>query len=155
MRRIVEEVTGVEPWANADPDLAVCRGAAFLAAMEDGRVNFKKELLIEEVTSHALGVRAADGKFSILIPANRAAPAKGTGKYTVHSSEFEVVVYQGNGKKVTEPTVLELKPIKISGVQLDASGSADIVIEFQVDEQQLLSVKIEAPGVSEQRQLKF
>ncbi len=155
MRRIVQEVTGVEPWANVNPDLAICRGAAFLAAMEDGRVNFKKELVIEEVTAHALGVRAADDRFSVLIKANRPAPATGTRVYTVHESEFTVTPYQGHGTKVTEPTFTALKPIHISGVQLDASGKADIQVKFTVNEQQLLFVKIDAPGVSEERQMEF
>ena len=154
MRDIVHEETGVEPWANADPALAVCRGAAFLAAMDDGRVT-KKEIVIEEVTAHALGVRAAGDKFSIMIPANRAAPVEATRIYMVKSAAFEVQPFQGHGKLVTEPTVTPLKPIPISGVRLDARGQADVKITFSVNNQQLLFVKIEAPGVSEQRQLEF
>ncbi len=155
MRKIVQDETGIEPWANADPDLSVCRGAAFLAAMEDGRVNFKKELSIEEVTSHALGVRAADDKFAILIPANRPAPVEATKIFTVNSTEFTVTPYQGSGKKVTEESVIALKPIQILGVQLDSAGRADVKITFKVNEHQLLFVKVDAPGVSEQRQMEF
>jgi len=154
MRQIVQEETGVEPWANADPALAVCRGAAFLAAMDDGRIT-KKEVVIEEVTAHALGVRAAGDKFSIMIPANRAAPVEATRIYTVKSAAFEVQPFQGHGKLITEPTVTALKPIPISGVRLNPQGQADVKITFSVNNQQLLFVKIEAPGVSEQRQLEF
>jgi molecular chaperone DnaK len=155
MRRIVKEETGVDPWANTDPNLAVCRGAAFLAAMEDGRVETRKQIVIEEVTSHALGVRAAGDKFAILIPANRPAPVEATKIFTVKSRDFIVTPYQGAGKLVTEPNVLELKSIPITGVQLGPDGQADVKITFAVNDQQILFVKIEAPGVFEQRQMAF
>ncbi len=154
MRQVVHEEAGVEPWADADPDLAVCRGAAFLAAMDDGRVD-KKEIIIQEATSHALGLRAAGEKFAILIPANRPAPVEATKIFTTKSPTFSVQPYQGHGKLVTEPTVTALKPIAISGVQLGPGGQADVKITFTVNDQQILFVKVEAPGVSERRQIEF
>ncbi|MDA7928932.1 Hsp70 family protein [Mariniblastus sp.] len=155
MKQIVHEETGAEPWANADPDLAVCRGAALVAAMEDGRVDTKKELVIEEATSHALGVRAANDKFAILIPPNRPAPVQATKIFTVKSDNITVTLYQGKGKKVTEKDVIELKPIPITGVELGESGKADVKITFKVNEQQILFYKIEAPGVYEEGQVEF
>jgi molecular chaperone DnaK (HSP70) len=155
MRQIVQDETGVEPWANTDPDQTVCRGAAFLAAIDDGRVGNKKEIVIEEITSHALGVRAAGDKFAILIPANRPAPVEATKIFSVNSSSFTVIPYQGNGKLVTEDSVLKLKPIPVAGVQLGPDGKADVRITFSVNDQQILFVKIEAPGVYEQRQMEF
>lgn len=155
MRQIVQEETGKEPWANADPDLSVCRGAAFLAAMDDGRVDTKKEIIIEEATSHALGVRASNDKFSILIPPNRPAPVEATRIFSVRSESFTVTPYQGKGKKVTDEGVIELKPIPVSGVELNADGQADVKITFTVNDQQILFVKVEAPGVREQRQMEF
>lgn len=154
MKRIVHEETGSEPWADADPDLAVCRGAAFLAAMDDGRID-KREVVVQEATSHALGVRAAGDKFSILIPANRPAPAEATRIYTTTSPEIIVEPYQGHGRFVTDSTVTALKPIPITGIQLGPNKTADVKITFTVNDQQLLFVKIEAPGVSEQRQMDF
>jgi molecular chaperone DnaK len=153
MREIVREETGAEPWADADPDLAVCRGAAFLAAMEDGRVETNKEIVVEEATSHALGIRAAGDKFAVLIPANRPAPVEATKIFTTHSEGFTVTPYQGTGKKVTDDGVIELMPINVSGVQLDGSGQADVKITFKVNDQQMLFVKIEAPGVYEEGQV--
>ena len=160
MHQIVEEETGAQPWANADPDLAVCRGAAFLAAMEDGRVETKKEIVIEEVTAHALGLKAAGDKFSPLIPGNRPAPVEATKIYTTNSDSFEVVPYQGQGRRgdvITEGSekFIKLKPIQISGVELGPEGQADVKVTFSVNEQQILSVKIEAPGVYEQRQMEY
>jgi molecular chaperone DnaK (HSP70) len=152
MEEIVRDETGVEAWADADRHLAVCRGAAFLAAMDDGRVP-KKEIYIEEVTAHALGVRAAGNKFSQMIAANHPAPVQATRIYTVDSPDFEVQPFQGHGKLVTEPTFIALKPIAISGVRLGPDGKADVKITFSVNNQQILFVKIEAPGVSEQRQM--
>ncbi|MFO7906296.1 MAG: Hsp70 family protein [Planctomycetota bacterium] len=155
MREIVQDETGAEPWANADPALAVCRGAAFLAAMDDGRVETKKEIIIEEATSHALGVEAANKKFAVLIPANRPAPVEATKIFTTRKEEFTVTPYQGKGKKVTDKGVIQLKKIPISGVKLDANGQADVKITFTVNDQQILYVKVEAPGVYEQRQMEF
>lgn len=157
MRRIVEEETGAEPWANADPNLAVCRGAAFLAAMEDGRVDTKKEIIIEEVTSHALGLRAAGNKFAQLIPGNRRAPVQATKIFTTESANFEVIPYQGPSKRnaVIDDKYIKLKPIDISGVELSSDGSADVKVTFSINEQQMLFVKVEAPGVFEERQMEY
>jgi molecular chaperone DnaK len=156
MQSIIREETGAEPWRDADPDLAVCRGAAILAALDDGRMDeFRKEIKIEEATSHALGVRAANDKFAILIPPNRSAPVQATKIFVVRSSEFTVVPYQGHGKLVTDEGVRALKEIPISGMQLGPNGEAHVKITFTVNDQQLLYVKIEAPGVSEQRQMEF
>lgn len=155
MREIVQDETGAEPWANADPDLAVCRGAAFLAAMDDGRVATGKEVIIEEVTAHALGIRAAGDAFSILVTANRSAPVIATKQYRINASDFQVVPYQGRGEKVTDEGVIPLKPIDIRGVQLGADGQATVQITFTVNEQQLLFVEVKAPGVHEQRQMEF
>jgi molecular chaperone DnaK (HSP70) len=155
MKKIVFEETETEPWANADPDLAVCRGAAFLAAMDDGRLSMKKEIIIEEATSHSLGIRAAGDKFAILIPANRPAPVQATKIFTTNSPNFQVIPYQGSGKLVTDDTVVELKPIPIRGVELGPDGSADVKITFSVNEQQLLYVEVQAPGVYEQCQMEF
>jgi molecular chaperone DnaK len=147
MRRIVQEETGKEPWANADPDLAVCRGAAILAAMEDGRVEMKKEVIIEEATSHALGVRAADDKFSVLIPANRRAPVRATRIYRTPSPDFDVVPCQGpgNARKVTDAGVTLLKPVEVRGARLGPDGLTTVEITFTVNEQQILYVDIKAP----------
>lgn len=155
MKEIVKEETGAEPWANADQDLAVCRGAAFLAAMEDGRVPYKKEIIVEEVTAHALGVRAAGDRFAVLIPANRQAPVEASKIFTVNATSFNVVPYQGNGRLITDPSVIRLKEIPISDVKLGADGKAEVRITFRVNEQQILFVKVEAPGVFEQRQMEF
>jgi molecular chaperone DnaK len=159
MHTIVEEETGAQPWANADPDLAVCRGAAFLAAMEDGRVDTKKEIIIEEITAHALGLRAAGNTFSPLIPGNRAAPVQATKIYTVTTDSFDVVPFQGQGRRgdqiVEGEKFVQLKPIHVSGVELGSDGQAEVKITFSVNEQQILFVKIEAPGVHEQRQMEF
>ena len=157
MRTIVEEETGREPWANADPNLAVARGAAFLAAMEDGRVETQKEIVIEEVTSHALGVRTAGNRFSQLIPGNRRAPVQATQIFTINSSEFQVIPFQGPGKRNSEITdkFTQLKAIDITGVELGNEGSADVKITFTVNEQQILFVKVEAPGVFEERQMEY
>ncbi len=155
MRRIVHEETGAEPWANADPDLAVCRGAAFLAGMEDGRVGYRKEIAIEEITAHALGVRAAGEKFAVIVPAGRDAPISAKRVFTINTPNFSVTPYQGNGKLITDEGVIELKPIPIEGVQLGPEGRADVTITFTVNEQQILYVTVEAPGVKESHQMEF
>ena len=48
-----------------------------------------------------------------------------------------------------------LEPIPVSGVQLGDSGEADVKITFKVNDQQILFIKIEAPGVYEERQMEF
>ena len=50
---------------------------------------------------------------------------------------------------------LQLKPIDISGVELGDDGTADVKVTFSVNEQQILFVKVEAPGVFEERQMEY
>jgi molecular chaperone DnaK len=160
MREIVKEETDADPWANADPDLAVCLGAAFLAAIYDERVEgvTPKEIVVEEATSHALGVEASGGLFSVVIPANRQAPIEAMRIYTIRQPELVIQPAQGKaarGAKVTDEGIRLLEPIPVSGVQLGDNGEADVKITFKVNDQQILFIKIEAPGVYEERQMEF
>lgn len=158
MRQIVEEETGAEPWEHPEKSLAVAQGAAFLAAMEDGRLETSKQIIVEEATSHALGIRAANDAFAVIIPANRPAPITAVKQFVVGSGSFTVHPYQGEcrrGTKVTDKDVTALKPIEITGVELGPDGSADVNVTFIVNEQQVLRVRIEAPGVHEERQMEF
>jgi len=46
-----------------------------------------------------------------------------------------------------------LKEIRVSGVRLGEDGAADVKITFTVNEQQILFVRVEGPGVFEERQV--
>ena len=158
MGRIVKELTGAEPWATAEQDLAVARGAAIIAAMDDGRMESLaggKEIVIEVPTSHALGIRTAGGIFTKLIPENRKTPCDATqifekkGRQTV----LNVEVFQGSGKNVTDSGVAKVGVVPITG--LPADSDFEIKVTFKVNIQQMVSVRVEWPGGFTEENLKL
>ena len=149
MSEIVQEITGAEPWGNAEKDLAVARGAALVAAKEDFRIDFMardKEIVIEVPTSHALGVRTAGDLFTKLIPENRKTPCEATQVFEKKGKQttLNVEVFQGSGARVTDGAVAKVGVVPIKGLPPDTD--LEIRITFKVNVQQMVSVRAEWQG---------
>ena len=102
--------------------------------------------------------KGARGTVLRVIPAKRQAPIEAMRIYTIRQPELVIRPGQGKatrGAKVTDEGVRLLEPIPVSGVQLGENGEADVKITFKVNDQQILFIKIEAPGVYEERQMEF
>ncbi|MEM5017446.1 Hsp70 family protein [Metabacillus indicus] len=130
-------------YGDVDPDLCVAQGASIYAAFLDGRIDWSKEIDIKTATAHALGVEAADGKFSVLIPSNRQTPCEVTKIYTTdtdYCEELDIDLYQGSSKFIRNNK--KIGTIHVAGLKKCVAGELDIHITFRINQQQSVSVTI-------------
>lgn len=143
-------------YANTNPDLCVAEGAAMYAAYLDDREVFGREIEIRTRTCHALGVETAQGKFEIIIPANRKTPCEKTKIFTSNidnATYFDIKVYQGSEALVKDNTLIGT--LNISGLPPKRRGELDIRVTFKVGEEQTLSVTVEVEGMRKSALLKY
>ena len=130
-------------FGNIDPDLCVAQGASIYAAFLDVRIDWAKEIEIKTATAHALGVGLADGRVSVLIPANRQTPCKETRTFTTDTDnceELDIDLYQGASKFIKNNK--KIGTIHVPGLVKRPAGELDIKITFQISQQQSVSVTI-------------
>jgi molecular chaperone DnaK len=131
-------------YANINPSLCVAEGAAMYAIYHDDRSIFNKEIEIRTRTSHSLGIEVANGRFQPIIRANRQAPVSQKQAYTNHvdnATAIEINVYQGEDTYVAKNS--KVGTIAIDNLPPKPAGQLDILVEFNVDEEQMLSVTVE------------
>lgn len=142
--RLVEEKIGIgKVFSNVNPDLCVAEGAAVYAAFLDERLQWSKKIEIKTATAHALGVGLGDGRFSVLIPANRKTPCEETRIFTTNvdnCEELDIDVYQGSSKYIKNNK--KIGTIKVTGLVKRPKGELDIEITFRISQQQSVSVTI-------------
>jgi len=130
-------------YGDIDPDLCVAQGASIYAAFLDGRIEWSKEIEIQTATAHALGVEAAKGEFSTLIPSNRRTPCEVTKVYTLdtdYCEELDIDLYQGSSKYIRNNK--KIGTINVTGLKKCKAGELDIHITFRISQQQSVSVTI-------------
>lgn len=130
-------------YGDIDPDLCVAQGASIYAAFLDGRIEWSKEIEIQTATAHALGVEAANGEFSTLIPSNRRTPCEVTKVYTLdtdYCEELDIDLYQGSSKYIRNNK--KIGTINVTGLKKCKAGELDIHITFRISQQQSVSVTI-------------
>ncbi|MCP2033512.1 molecular chaperone DnaK (HSP70) [Planomicrobium sp. HSC-17F08] len=129
---------------NIDPDLCVAQGASVYAAFLDERLEWSKEIEIKTATAHALGIRAGNDQFSVLIPGNRRTPCEATRIFTTNMDncqEVDVDVFQGSSKFLINN--MQIGTIRVGGLVKKPAGELDIKITFRITQQQAVSVEIE------------
>lgn len=141
VRDHVEDLFGISPSTDTNPDEAVAMGAAIHAGAED--------LMYKEVTPLTLGVELDSGLFDPLIERNTMLPATATKRYTTVSDTQDTVqinVYQGERDVASENR--QLRTVYLSGLAPLGEGRVQIEVTFHVDKRGLLTVEAEdmTPG---------
>lgn len=142
IKELIKETTGKDPY-QTDPDQHVAKGAAIYAAILDGRMEDAKPVEVVNRTSHALGVDA-NGKFQILIPANRPAPTRAKQVFTTsedNCTELDVDVYEGHAPTVDKNT--KIGTVNVRGLKPEPKGKLDIYITFEVSKDREISITID------------
>lgn len=157
MKNLLNDMIGVEKvYGNTNASLCVAEGAALYAAYIDDRQIFGKEIEIKTRTCHALGIEITKGEFYPLITANRKTPCEHKQVFTTDVDDMtslDVNVYQGSSKLVKNNALVGT--VNITGLPPRPKGQLDIEVTFRVNEEQALSVIVEADGMRKSASLRF
>lgn len=131
VKQLVEKIFGKVPDTSINPDEAVALGAAIQGAIISGE---KKDTILVDVTPLSLGIETEHGIMDVLIPRNTTIPCSIKQEYTTTSdgqSEVEVVVYQGENKRVKNNRFLN--KFILEGIEPDYAGEPRIEVKFAID----------------------
>ncbi|MBW2282016.1 MAG: Hsp70 family protein [Deltaproteobacteria bacterium] len=101
-----------------------------------------RKVTLADVTSHALGIAAAEDLFMSLIAQNTKIPAESRRVFTTNQdgqSEVNIRIFQGRESKATENQLLG--DFVLEGIATAARMEPKIEVAFAIDENGILSVK--------------
>ncbi len=139
VRSYVQELFGKAPLADIDPDLVVAYGAALQA---DLLTRSSDEVLLLDVLPLSLGIETMGGGVDKILPRNTTIPAGAKATFTTYADNqtgFDLHVVQGEREIASD--CRSLARFKLGGIPPLPAGFARLEVSFNVDENNLLSVK--------------
>ena len=159
VREMLHEIFGREPYSDTDPDTAIARGGAILGAtmmLPDPELERPEEdtpdfvIDLDNIVTHNLGIEVVGGKFSCLIPKHTQiledAPANASREYTTpqdNLTELAINVFQSSEHVpyVSSDGAQCIGEFFLKGIPPKPRGEERIIVEFEIDDQNLLKVK--------------
>lgn len=127
-----------EPCKGVHPDEVVALGAGIQAA---ALVGDKHDMVLLDVTPHALGIMTQGGYFEELIPQNTTVPTHRTKIFTTsrdHQTAVKIVVMQGESERAEENELLG--EFILTGLRRTAKGNVEIEVTFEINADGIVSV---------------
>lgn len=134
----VEEILGMEPTQNVNPDEAVALGAAVQGGVLGEDV---EDIVLLDVTPLSLGVETKGGLFERLIEKNTTIPTKASKTFTTaedNQTSVQVSVYQGEREIAEEND--HLGKFDLRGIAPAPAGRPEIQVTFDIDENGIVNV---------------
>ncbi len=142
MPRIQQEVAGFferEPCKGVHPDEVVALGAAIQGA---ALVDDKQEMILLDVTPHALGIMTFGNVFEELIPQNTTVPTSRQKIFTTsrdNQTAVKILVMQGEHEKAEDNEMLG--EFILTGLRRAVKGQIEIEVTFEINADGIVSVK--------------
>ncbi|MCC6217453.1 MAG: molecular chaperone DnaK [Polyangiaceae bacterium] len=127
-----------EPNRGVHPDEVVALGAAIQGA---ALVEDKHEMILLDVTPHALGIMTFGSYFEELIPQNTTVPTSRTKVFTTsrdNQTAVKILVMQGESKKADENELLG--EFILTGLRRAPKGHVEIEVTFEINTDGIVSV---------------
>src|SRR5678815_378609 len=124
----VSKFFGREPSKGIHPDECVALGAAIQGA---ALVDESQEMILLDVTPHALGIMTFGSYFEELIPQNTTVPTSRTKIFTTsrdHQTAVKILVMQGESKKADENELLG--EFILTGLRRAPKGHVEICLLY-------------------------
>jgi molecular chaperone DnaK len=141
MPRVQEAVGGFfqrEPCKGVHPDEVVALGAAIQGA---ALVDDTQEMILLDVTPHALGIMTFGSLFEELIPQNTTVPTARTKIFTTsrdNQTAVKILVMQGESQRAEENELLG--EFILTGLRRAAKGQVEIEVTFEINADGIVSV---------------
>jgi len=142
MPRIQQEVANFfekQPSKGVHPDEVVALGAAIQGS---ALVDDTKDMILLDVTPHALGIMTHGGFFEELIPPNTTVPTSRQKIFTTsrdNQTAVKILVMQGDSQKAEENEVLG--EFILTGLRRAAKGQVEVEVTFEINADGIVSVR--------------
>ena len=138
VQKKVQELFGIEPRKDVNPDEAVAVGAAVQAAVLQGDV---KDVLLLDVTPLSLGIETEGGVMTKLIEKNTTIPTQASKVFsTASDNQTAVSVHVLQGERGQASGNKSLGMFNLSGILPARRGEPQIEVSFDIDANGILHV---------------
>jgi molecular chaperone DnaK len=127
-----------EPCKGVHPDESVALGAGIQGAALVGDMH---DMVLLDVTPHALGIMTQGGYFEELIPQNTTVPTHRTKIFTTsrdNQTAVKIVVMQGESERAEEDELLG--EFILTGLRRAPKGTVEIEVNFEINADGIVSV---------------
>src|SRR5215469_445139 len=138
IQHAVAEFFERDPCKGVHPDESVALGAGIQGA---ALIDDKHEMVLLDVTPHALGIMTQGGYFEELIPQNTTVPTHRTKIFTTsrdNQTAVKIVVMQGESERAEENELLG--EFILTGLRRAAKGTVEIEVTFEINADGIVSV---------------
>jgi molecular chaperone DnaK len=139
IQRAVTDFFRREPNQSVHPDEVVAVGASIQGA---ALVREKQDMILLDVTPHALGIMTFGSHFEELIPQNTTVPTARTKIFTTSRDEqtaVKILVLQGESARADENELLG--EFILTGLRRAAKGQVEIEVTFEINSDGIVSVQ--------------
>jgi molecular chaperone DnaK len=139
IQQAVQAFFDKEPNKGVHPDEVVALGAAIQGA---ALVDEKQEMVLLDVTPHALGIMTFGSYFEELIPQNTTVPTHRTKIFTTSRDDqtaVKILVMQGESQRAEENELLG--EFILTGLRRAPKGQIEIEVTFEINADGIVSVR--------------
>jgi molecular chaperone DnaK len=138
VRRLVHEITGLEPYGHINPDEVVALGAAVQAGVLAGEV---RNVTLVDVTPLSMGIETQGGLFARIIERNTAIPTSKSRLFTNARDDqdaMEMHVLQGERELAADN--MTLGRFELVDLTPQPRGEAKVEVAFDIDANGMIHV---------------
>ncbi len=138
VKQLVQDLIGIEPSENVNPDEVVAIGAAIQGSILAGEL---KDILLLDVTPLSMGLETIGGVMKKLIPRNTTIPVRRSDIFSTsenNQNSVEINVVQGERDMATDNK--SLGRFKLYGIPPAPRGIPQVQVSFDIDANGILQV---------------
>ena len=138
VRRLVKEITGLDPYGHINPDEVVALGAAVQAGVLSGEV---RNVTLVDVTPLSLGIETLGGLFARVIERNTPVPVTNSRLFTNaidDQTAMQINVLQGERELAADN--MALGRFELSDITPQPRGEAKVEVSFDIDANGIIHV---------------
>jgi molecular chaperone DnaK len=138
VQELVGEFFGIQPCKGVHPDEVVAQGAAIQGS---ALLDEENDMLLLDVTPHALGIMIVGGLFHTLIEQNTTVPTSKSHIFTTvkdNQTSVKILVMQGESERAEENELLG--EFILTGLRRAPKGEVEIEVTFEISADGIVAV---------------